>query len=104
MEITIFAKKRTSQEGRKFFSYLTTLPRKDGTEETMSVKFRDECGAPRPEECPCNIIIQKGDANVSKRNYVREDTGETGTSKTLWVTAWSKGSVYVDTSMDEYDI
>lgn len=102
-EITIFAKKRQSKDGKKTFtSYLTTLTKKDGTTETMGVKFREEAG--EPKECPCNIIVNKDDANISKRTYIREDTGEAAEAKTLWVTAWKKGSAYVDHSLDDYEI
>ena len=32
MEITIFAKKRLTKEGKPFFSFLSTLKKKDGTD------------------------------------------------------------------------
>ena len=104
MEITIFSKKRSTAEGKTFFSYLSTLTKKDGSQQTVSVKFRDECGHPKPEKCPCNIIVNKEDCNMSTRNFVREDTGETGVSYTMWVSKWAEGSVYVDHSMDDFDI
>lgn len=102
MEITIFAKKRTNKEGKAFTNYVTTLTRKDGTTQSMSVKFREECGSPKAENCPMNIIVSKEDANIATRNYVRDDTGEMATAYTLWVKNWSKGSDYVDHSTDEY--
>ena len=40
MELTIFAKKRQSNDGRPFFTYLSTLTRKDGEEIKVQVKFR----------------------------------------------------------------
>ena len=104
MEITIFAKKRTSNDGKTFYSYLTTLIRKDGSDQTVSVRFREEAGKPKPENCPMNIVIDKGDANISKKKYVREDTGEEAFSYNLWVTAWKEGTPYVDTSLDEFDL
>ena len=104
MEITIFSKKRTTKEGKSFYSYLTTLTKKDGTPHTVSVKFRDECGSPKPENCPCNILVNKEDCNMSTKQFIREDTGEPGVSYTMWVSNWTKGSAYVDHSMDEYDI
>lgn len=103
MQITIYAKKRQSKDGRNFYTYLTTLPKKDGTEETIGVKFTDEAGAPRPENCPMNLVIDRSNANVGKRNYTNED-GEICVSKTMWVKKWMQGDPYVDTSLDEYDI
>ena len=100
----IFAKKRTSNDGKTFYSYLTSLRRKEGSDQTVAVKFRDECGHPKPEDCPMNIIVEKGNANMSTKEFVREDTGEIGLSYTMWVSAWTKGSAYVDHSMDEFDV
>lgn len=110
MEITLFAKKRTTREGKVFYNFLSTLTRKDGSELLCTVKFRDDCGQPKPEACPMNILIEKGDCNLSTRKYTREatdpDTGEIrqeqGESYTLWVTAWAPGSEYVDHSMDDF--
>lgn len=104
MEIAIFAKKRTNKEGKPFTSYLSSLTRKDGTTQTISVKFREECGSPKAEKCPMNVIIDRGDANMVKKSFEREDTGETGISYTLWVSAWKEGIPYVDTSLDEFDV
>lgn len=103
MTVTVFSKKRTTSEGKTFYTYLATLKKKDGTEQTVTVKFRDECGAPEPKTCPCNIIVEKGDCNISMSEFVSEKTGEVGQSFALWVTAWKPGAVYVDHSLDDYD-
>lgn len=102
MEITVFAKKKKTKTGKDFFIYLTTLTRKDGEEEMIEVKFRDECGVPK--NCPVNLVIEKSDANISKKTVIREDNGEAFVRKTLWVSAWKEGDPYVDTSLDEYDL
>jgi hypothetical protein len=102
MEITIFAKKRQTKDGRIFWSYLSTLTKKDGEKVTVSVKFREECGSPKPEDCPMNIIFEKHEGNMSSRDFVREDTGELFTSYTLWLSGWKVGEPYVDHSLDEY--
>lgn len=102
MEITIYAKKRTTAEGKTFYSYLSTLTRKDGTKQTVSVKFRDECGNPKPEKCPMNIKFDKGAANMATSEFIREDTGEIGISYTLWLSAWEQGAPFVDHSMDDF--
>lgn len=104
MEIAIFAKRMTRKDGTPFFKYLSTLHRKDGTTQTVGVRFRDDCGHPKPENCPINIKVDKNDANMVRKDFVREDTGEVATSFTLWVSKWVEGSPYVDTSLDEYDV
>lgn len=103
MEIAIYAKKRTTSEGKTFFSYLSTLTRKDGTKQTVSVKFRDDAGSPKPEHCPMNIKFDKGSANLSTSEFVREDTGEIGTSYVLWVSRWEQGAPFVDHSLDDFE-
>lgn len=103
MEITIYAKKRQAKDGRPFTTYLSTLKRKDGTEQRVSVKFRDVCGAPKPEKCPINIIVEKKSANLVKEHFTRGDTGEDAFSYKLWVSAWKEGTPYVDHSLDEFD-
>lgn len=103
MEITIYSKKRKAKDGRSFYAYLSTLTRNDGTKQTVSVKFREMCGSPKPEQCPMNIKFDKRNANMSTSEFVREDTGEVGTSYTLWVTAWEQGAPFVDHSLDAFD-
>lgn len=109
MKLTIFAKKLTSKDGRTFFRYITTLNRKceDGTVEevTTQVKFREDCGAPKGDECPMNIIVDKKDCNYREKieTYTSEDGDERDyKKKTLWISGWTKGEPYVDTSMDEF--
>ena len=103
MEITIYAKKRTTADGKTFYSYLSTLTRKDGTKQTVSVKFRDDAGNPKPENCPMNIKFDRGAANMVTRDFTREDTGETGISYTLWVSRWEHGAPFVDHSLDDFE-
>lgn len=103
MEITIFAKKRKTKDGKSFYSYLTTLTRKNGENLTTQVKFREDCGSPKADLCPMNIVVEKGKANLSSKDFIREDTGETCKSFTLWVSEWAKGSEYIDTSLDDFE-
>lgn len=106
MELTIFAKKRTSKEGKSFYTYLTKLTEKTGEEVTVQVKFREDCGQPKGEKCPCNIVCDKSDLNYTEKinKYIDEDsqTEKEATSRILWVSNWSEGSEYVDTSMDRF--
>lgn len=106
MEITIYAKKKQTTEGKTFTAFLAKLNKKDGSTVTASVKFREDCGQPKLEECPMNIIIEdkKRDANMSTRTYTREDTGEDATSYTLWINAWKRSAnVYEDHSLDDFE-
>lgn len=103
MEITIFAKKRTTADGRKtFFSYLTTLTRNDGTPCTCAVKFSAPAEAPDPLNCPCNIVVEKPDCNMSVEKYTDKKTGEERDSFKLWIHNYVFGSPYVDHSMDDF--
>lgn len=101
MEITIFAKRRKSNDGRAFVTYLSTLTKKGGEKLTCSVKFKDT--EPKPDDCPLNIVVDKGAANLSSRTYTDAKTGEIATAWTLWVGAWTQGGEYVDHSLDEFE-
>lgn len=105
MEISIFAKKRNTKDGKKtFYSFITKLPKKDGTSDIVNVKFPED-NAPNVDDCPLNIVISKGKANLSSRTIIDDETGKTFDSKTLWVKDWEISSTpFVDTSLDEYDI
>lgn len=103
MEISIFAKKRITADGKKsFFSYLTTLVRRDGTPCTCVVKFVQPAEAPDPLDCPCNIVVTKDDCNMTQESYTDKKSGEVRTSYKLWIKKYSAGSPYVDHSMDDF--
>lgn len=106
MEITIFAKKRQSKDGRTFYTYLSTLTKKTtGEQVTVQVKFRQDAGQPDPHACPMNIVFDKADANYTEKlREIENENGEKVTihSNTLWVSKWETGSAYVDTSMDDF--
>lgn len=104
MEITIFAKKRVTEQGKTFYNFLTRLTKKSGEVDVLPVKFRESATSPKPEKCPMNIIVQKDDMNIQTGKYTRPDTGETIPTKTLWIIAWKEGSPYVDHSLDDYDV
>ena len=74
MEKTIFAKKRSTKDGtRTFNTYFTKLTdTTTGEEFTVQVKFREECGQPKGDECPINIMFDKNDANFTeKKSLIR---------------------------------
>lgn len=107
MKILVFAKKRQTKEGKAFTAYVTKMAKKDGSELTAGVKFREECGSPKADECPLYIEVDKKDANMATRTYECADP-ETGEIKdvaqfTLWVSAWKKSpEKYVDHSLDDF--
>lgn len=110
MEITLYAKKRTTREGKVFYNFLSTLTKKDGSTQVCTVKFRDDTTVPKPEACPMNILITKDACNLSVRKFSRqvvddttgEISSEQGEAYTLWVSNWVPGSKFVDHSMDDY--
>ena len=103
MEITIFAKKRQTRDGKKyFFSYLTTLKKKDGSPCTCAVKFASPAENPEPLLCPMNIVVDKSDCNMVIEPYTNERTGEVKDSYRLWEKNYKPGSPYVDHSMDDF--
>lgn len=108
MRVLVFAKKRQTKDGKKFTAYVTKMPRKDGTDLTAGVKFREECGAPTAESCPCYIEFDKKDANLSSksREVTDEETGEIKdvVQYTLWVSKWNMSDEeYVDHSLDDFE-
>lgn len=108
MKVLVFAKKRTTKEGKAFTAYVSKLTKKDGSEVTVGVKFREECGSPKDTECPCYIDVDKKNANISKRTMEVEDS-ETHEirvveSSTLWISAWKMNpEKYVDHSLDDFE-
>lgn len=101
MEITVFAKNATSKDGRKFVRFITRLTRKStGETFTSSVKFREDAGV--PTVCPCNIVIDKKDANLQAHSYTTND-GEEAIGYTLWVSKWTMSDIpYEDHSLDDF--
>lgn len=100
MIVTVFSKTKQTKEGKKFTAYIGRLVKKDGTEMTAGVHFKD---IDAPKTCPCCINVEKKNANMQHRDYVREDTGEMSTTYDLWITAWAPGPEYVDHSLDDFE-
>lgn len=104
MKFILFGKKCTTTDGKKtFFRYFTTLTKKDGTEFSVSVKFRDECG--NPKNLPCTITINKSDANLSKEKYTVIDADGIEIEKckdVLWISQF-KETEYIDHSLDDFE-
>ena len=99
MKITVFAKKRQTNEEkpRTFYTYLTKLINADGEVLTVEVKFSD-CDAPK--EFPCNIEVDKKKSNLATK-VETSDEGKEYTRRVLWVKDYVMSKdVYEDTSLD----
>ena len=108
MKILVFAKKKKTKEGREFSIFVTRLKAKTGEEVPVSLKFREDCGSPKADECPMYIEVDKKDMNFTEKEieYTDPDTQEVkyGTSKSVWIKDWAKSpEEYVDTSMDQFE-
>ena len=106
MIMTVFAKKRSTKEGKIFYNYLSTLTTREGEDITCQLKFREDAGNPKPESCPRNISVNKNDANyIRKSVIVTDDDGNQRevTKHTIWISAWSEGPAYEDHSMDIFE-
>lgn len=102
MQITIYAKKRTSKDGRSFYNFLTRLTNQK-TMETITPQVRfNEGEAPKPEDCPINIVVPKGSSSLSTRTFTDRNGGQ-GIGYTLFVKEWQAGDPYVDHSMDDFE-
>ena len=118
MKLDIYAKHRTGSRkdgsGKTipydFYSYTTKLVRKDGFEVTVAVRFRDNT-APEGAECPCSILVDRKDMNLSKRTYtveLKDDDGnvideEEREGQTLWIKKYEMAE-FIDHSLDEFDL
>lgn len=110
MKINIFGKS-IEYQGKKFPAYTGRLIKKDGTELTVTVKFRQECGGPDLKDCPCQIEFPRQSANLVIKTLrdpegqplYNEETGELKTSKTLWIAQWRMVGPYIDHSLDEFE-
>lgn len=104
MKIVIFGKKMTTNDGKKtFFSYFSTLVKKDGSELKCKVKFRKEAGYPL--NLPCIIEFDKKDANLVDEKYFVTDANGVEVkliSKVLWVSKF-KETEYVDNQLEDFE-
>lgn len=111
MKITIYAKKRSTKEGKTFHVFLSKLTAKNGDEIPVTVHFKQSSGLPNPDKCPCVIEFDRTTANLSKKekHFARVDvvTGEKVETITidnqLWLSEFTVcDGEYKDTSLDEF--
>ena len=114
MQLNIFHKKGTSKDGRTFPIYLSTATKRDGTQISLNVKFREDAGAPDPKDCPCIIEFDKSAANLvtkdiivededGEKGYLTDENGEVKKRNTLWVSKWTMVGPYIDHSLDDFE-
>lgn len=97
MKITVFAKERTGKDNNKFLTYLSKLVKKSGEEVTVQLKFSEECGRIKKENCPCIIEVDTSDCSYSERKVVKDDREII--NRVLWINKYTKTEdVFVDTS------
>ena len=103
MKLAVFAKKKQTKDGRPFTAYVGKLTKKDGSDVYVEIKFREECGAPKPEMLPAYVVFDKAEGNLSTRTYTDKE-GNEGVSYRLWLSGWRfSDEKYEDHSLDEFE-
>lgn len=103
MKLAVFAKKKQTKDGRPFTAYVGKLNKKDGSDLYVEIKFREECGAPKPEMLPAYVEFDKAEGNLSSRTYTDKE-GNEGVSYRLWLSGWRwSDEKYEDHSLDEFE-
>lgn len=97
MKITVFAKERKGKDNSSFISYLSKLTKNTGEEVTVQLKFSEECGRIKKENCPCIIEVEVSDCSYSERKVIKDDREII--NRVLWINKYTKtDEVFVDTS------
>lgn len=97
MKITVFCKERTGKDNNKFLTYLSKLIKKSGEEVTVQLKFSEECGKIKKENCPCIIEVDTSDCSYSERKVIKDDREII--NRVLWINKYTKtDEKFVDTS------
>lgn len=101
MKITVFAKERKGKDNNSFLSYLSKLTKNTGEEVTVQLKFSEECGRIKKENCPCIIEVDTSDCSYSERKVVKDDREII--NRVLWINKYNKtDEVFVDTSANVF--
>lgn len=105
MKVTLFRKQGTTKDGRKFNIFVSTLDRKDGTKQYVTVKYsgEDENKQFNANKCPYIIEVDKHNANLQTKHWT-DRNGEIRDDFVLWVKDYKvSDEVYVDHSLDDFD-
>lgn len=101
MKITVFAKERKGNDNNTFVSYLSKLTKKTGEEVTVQLKFSEECGRIKKENCPCIIEAEPCDCSYSERKVIKDDREVI--NRVLWINKYTKtDEVFIDTSANVF--
>lgn len=110
MKLTLFSKTIRTREGKAYSNFVSTLTRKDGTKQYVTVKYSGEDSrlAFNAKKCPYIIEVEKGNANLTakKRNITDRTTGEVREviNYTLWVKDYKESTEkFVDHSLDDFE-
>lgn len=104
MKTTVFAKKVKTNDGKTFFTYVTSLEKKDGSKQYMKVMYagKDKNKSFDSDNCPLVIEFDKANANVGSTTYTTKE-GEERKRYTLWLKDYTISSEkYVDHSLDDF--
>lgn len=110
-QMNIFGKERIA-DGRKFNTYFTRLVNsRTGETKTFNVKFRQSCGEPDMNLCPCIIDVPDEKRNLSEKVIFKKDSneplynddGSIKVSRTIWISEWFMVGPYVDHSLDDWE-
>lgn len=104
MKATVFAKKVKTHDGKSFFTFVTSLPKKDGTSQYMKVMYSGNDKNKRfdSDSCPVVIEFEKKDANISATAYTTKE-GVKEKIYTLWIQDYKvSDEKFVDHSLDDF--
>ena len=104
MKTTVFAKKVKTNNGKTFFTFVTSMEKKDGSKQYMNVMYSGDDKNKKfdPEDCPVVIEFDKANANVGSTTYTTKE-GEERKRYTLWLKDYTVSEEkYVDHSLDDF--
>ena len=104
MKTTVFAKKVKTNDGKSFFTFVTSLDKKDGSKQYMNVMYSGDDKNKKfdSEDCPVVIEFDKNRANVSCKSGTTKD-GKEWKHYTLWLKDYTVSEEkYVDHSLDDF--
>ena len=104
MKTIVFAKKVKTNDVKSFFTFVTSLEKKDGSKQYMNVMYSGDDKNKKfdSEDCPLVIEFDKANANISTTTYTSKD-GEERKRYTLWLKDYTVSEEkYVDHSLDDF--
>ena len=111
MKLNIFGKEM-SYQGKRFNTYFTRLTNTaTGETKSFNVKFRQSCGEPEMNECPCIIEVPREKLNLTEKviydketeEPVYDEEGNLKHSRVIWISQWSMVGPFIDHSLDDWE-